>query len=162
MCLTPLSCQLMGWRGADGSGSANKCVHYTNIVKSLELTSNVTSGVHFFCGGVLMLLGGLLEFFLGNTFAFVVFCSYGKRFPNSPPIVRVICLNIRWILFVGRRYAGSRVWRTRGIYKCRWWIKRTILQHVRYSALPGSYSSGPSNIRQHSSIYLSGYSVSYS
>ncbi|KAF8252871.1 hypothetical protein K440DRAFT_652533 [Wilcoxina mikolae CBS 423.85] len=60
MCLTPLSCQLMGWRGADGSGAAN-------------------NGVNFFCGGVLMLLGGFLEFFLGNTFAFVVFCSYGER-----------------------------------------------------------------------------------
>ncbi|KAF8535594.1 GPR1/FUN34/yaaH family-domain-containing protein, partial [Trichophaea hybrida] len=61
MCLTPLSCQLMGWRGADGSGAAN-------------------NGVNFFCGGVLMLLGGFLEFFLGNTFAFVVFCSYGGFF----------------------------------------------------------------------------------
>ncbi|KAL8968423.1 MAG: hypothetical protein Q9197_004891 [Variospora fuerteventurae] len=28
-------------------------------------------------GGLLMTLGGILEFVLGNTFAFVVFCSYG-------------------------------------------------------------------------------------
>ncbi|KAI5817091.1 GPR1/FUN34/yaaH family-domain-containing protein [Pyronema omphalodes] len=61
LCLTPLAAQLMGWRGADGSGSAN-------------------NGAHFFCGGVLLLLGGILEFFLGNTFAFVVFGSYGGFF----------------------------------------------------------------------------------
>lgn len=30
-----------------------------------------------------MTLGGLLEFFLGNTFAFVVFCSFGE--PSAPP-----------------------------------------------------------------------------
>lgn len=28
-------------------------------------------------GGMLMTLGGILEFFLGNTFSFVVFCSFG-------------------------------------------------------------------------------------
>jgi succinate-acetate transporter protein len=26
-----------------------------------------------------MFLGGLLEFFLGNTFSFVVFCSFGTH-----------------------------------------------------------------------------------
>lgn len=30
-----------------------------------------------------MTLGGILEFFLGNTFAFVVFCSFGKLFTIS-------------------------------------------------------------------------------
>ena len=29
-------------------------------------------------GGMLMTLSGILEFFLGNTFPFVVFCSFGK------------------------------------------------------------------------------------
>ena len=29
-------------------------------------------------GGLLMFSGGLLEFFLGNTFSFVVFASYGQ------------------------------------------------------------------------------------
>lgn len=29
-----------------------------------------------------MTLGGILEFVLGNTFAFVVFCSYGKCFAD--------------------------------------------------------------------------------
>lgn len=30
-----------------------------------------------------MTLGGILEFVLGNTFAFVVFCSYGKLYPDQ-------------------------------------------------------------------------------
>ncbi|KAL8841803.1 MAG: hypothetical protein Q9176_002990 [Flavoplaca citrina] len=55
---TPLACELMGWRGAGGNGAA-------------------TLGAYYFCGGMLMTLGGLLEFFLGNTFASVVFCSFG-------------------------------------------------------------------------------------
>ncbi|KAF8249184.1 GPR1/FUN34/YaaH-class plasma membrane protein [Wilcoxina mikolae CBS 423.85] len=58
MTVTPLACQLIGWRGADGSAAA--------IV-----------GAAFFCGGLCMFIGGLLEFFLGNTFSFVVFCSFG-------------------------------------------------------------------------------------
>ncbi|KAK3331201.1 GPR1/FUN34/yaaH family-domain-containing protein [Apodospora peruviana] len=61
MTLTPLSCQLMGWRGSDPSGAAN-------------------NGAHFFCGGLLLFLGGLLEFFLAHTFAFVVYCAYGGFF----------------------------------------------------------------------------------
>ncbi|RWA05341.1 hypothetical protein EKO27_g9766 [Xylaria grammica] len=54
----PLACDLMGWRGAGGSGAAS---------------------IPFFLyfGGVLMTLGGLLEFFLGNTFPSVVFVSFG-------------------------------------------------------------------------------------
>lgn len=55
---TPLACELMGWRGAGGNGAA-------------------TLGSYYFFGGLLMTLGGILEFVLGNTFAFVVFCSYG-------------------------------------------------------------------------------------
>lgn len=32
---------------------------------------------HLVFGGILMLLGAILEFFLGNTFSFVVFASFG-------------------------------------------------------------------------------------
>jgi uncharacterized protein len=64
MTLTPLSCQLMGWRGADQNGFAN-------------------NGANWFCGGLLLFLGGLLEFFLGHTFAFVVYAAYGEH--NLPP-----------------------------------------------------------------------------
>ncbi|PIA92628.1 Protein alcS [Cercospora beticola] len=58
LSLTPLSCDLMGWRGAGGNGAAS-------------------TGVYFFFGGLLMILGGLGEFILGNTFPFVVFSSFG-------------------------------------------------------------------------------------
>ena len=58
LSLSPLSCELMGWRGAGGDGIA-------------------TIGAYYFIGGFLMSLGGILEFFLGNTFSFVVFCSFG-------------------------------------------------------------------------------------
>lgn len=58
LSLSPLACELMGWRGAGGDGIA-------------------TVGAYYFIGGFLMSLGGILEFFLGNTFSFVVFCSFG-------------------------------------------------------------------------------------
>ncbi|KAI9651245.1 hypothetical protein NHQ30_001283 [Ciborinia camelliae] len=56
--LSPLSCDLMGWRGAGGNGAAG-------------------IGAYFFFGGLLMIVGGFLEFILGNTFPFVVFISFG-------------------------------------------------------------------------------------
>ena len=55
---SPLSFELMGLRGAGGGGAA-------------------TNGAYFFIGGFLMSLGGILEFFLANTFSFVVFTSFG-------------------------------------------------------------------------------------
>lgn len=58
MSLTPLACDLMGWRGAGGSGAAS-------------------TGVYYGFGAILMLLGGLLEWILGNTFPAVVFTSFG-------------------------------------------------------------------------------------
>ncbi|EXJ77981.1 hypothetical protein A1O3_09140 [Capronia epimyces CBS 606.96] len=58
LSLTPLSNVLLGWRGAGGLGAAEV-------------------GIYYFFGGLLMVLGGLLEFFLGNTFPFVVFGSFG-------------------------------------------------------------------------------------
>ncbi|KAK4199584.1 GPR1/FUN34/yaaH family-domain-containing protein [Triangularia verruculosa] len=59
--LTPLSCQLMGWRGADPTGLAN-------------------NGADFFLGGLLVFLSGIFEFFLGKTFASVAYCSLGGFF----------------------------------------------------------------------------------
>ncbi|KAF2226149.1 GPR1/FUN34/yaaH family-domain-containing protein [Elsinoe ampelina] len=58
LSLTPLSCMLMGWRGAGGAGAANM-------------------GAYFFFGGLLMVVGATGEFFLGNTFPCVVFMSFG-------------------------------------------------------------------------------------
>jgi len=56
--LSPLACDLMGWRGAGGNGAAS-------------------IGAYYFFGGLLMVVGGFLEFILGNTFPFVVFVSFG-------------------------------------------------------------------------------------
>lgn len=67
LSLSPLSCELMGWRGAGGDGIA-------------------TVGAYWFVGGFLMSLGGILEFFLGNTFSFVVFCSFGECFSSAQSV----------------------------------------------------------------------------
>ncbi|KAL8853748.1 MAG: hypothetical protein Q9221_001391 [Calogaya cf. arnoldii] len=58
LSLTPLSCDLMGWRGAGGNGAAS-------------------TGVFFFFGGLLMILGSIGEWIIGNTFPFVVFGTFG-------------------------------------------------------------------------------------
>ncbi|MCJ1297862.1 hypothetical protein MMC08_000650 [Hypocenomyce scalaris] len=58
LALSPLSCDLMGWRGAGQTGLAS-------------------IGPMYFMGGLLMMVGGVLEFVLGNTFPFVVFTSFG-------------------------------------------------------------------------------------
>jgi len=60
LCLSPLSCDLMGWRGTGGPavGAAG-------------------TGSYFFFGGLLMILGSIGEWFIGNTFPFVVFGSFG-------------------------------------------------------------------------------------
>ncbi|KAL8726169.1 MAG: hypothetical protein Q9166_006886 [cf. Caloplaca sp. 2 TL-2023] len=58
LSLTPLACDLMGWRGAGGNGAAS-------------------TGVFFFFGGVLMILGAIGEWILGNTFPTVVFGTFG-------------------------------------------------------------------------------------
>ncbi|RLL98713.1 hypothetical protein CFD26_102593 [Aspergillus turcosus] len=58
MCLTPISCDLTGMRGSGGGGAA-------------------TTGTYYFMGGVLMVIAGVLEFFSGNTFAFVLSCGFG-------------------------------------------------------------------------------------
>jgi len=77
LSLSPLSCILMGWQGAGGSGASDV-------------------GVYFFFGGLLMILGAVGEvsdiplahaclartlineqWIVGNTFPFVVFGSFG-------------------------------------------------------------------------------------
>lgn len=55
----PLSCALMGWRGAGGGGAA-------------------TIGTFYFFGGLLQIMGCVMEWLIGNTFPFVVFGSFGK------------------------------------------------------------------------------------
>ncbi|GAB7339906.1 hypothetical protein MBLNU457_6433t1 [Dothideomycetes sp. NU457] len=58
LSLTPLSCILMGWRGAGGSGASDVAAY-------------------MFFGGLLMIVGATGEWFLGNTFPCVVFFSFG-------------------------------------------------------------------------------------
>ena len=66
----------MGWRGAGGNGASDTSVFL--VTKSKSPADNLASGAYFFIGGVLMIIGGVLEFFLGNTFPFVVFSSFGQ------------------------------------------------------------------------------------
>ncbi|KAF4955617.1 hypothetical protein FSARC_11814 [Fusarium sarcochroum] len=58
LALMPLSCDLMGWRGAGSFGAAS-------------------IPVYFFEGGVLMVISGIMEWVLGNSFPATVFCSFG-------------------------------------------------------------------------------------
>ncbi|KAL6694163.1 GPR1/FUN34/yaaH family domain-containing protein [Trichoderma pleuroticola] len=60
VALTPVSAQLMGWRGASGSSA--------------------TIGVGYSFGATLLMLSGIAEFLLGNTFPSVVFLAYGAHF----------------------------------------------------------------------------------
>lgn len=55
---TPLGCQLMGWRGSGGGGAS------------------IVGAIYFF-GGLLQILGCVMEWILGNTFSMVVFGTYG-------------------------------------------------------------------------------------
>jgi succinate-acetate transporter protein len=48
----------MGWRGAGGGGAA-------------------TIGTYYFFGGMLQVLGAILEWIIGNTFIYIVFGSFG-------------------------------------------------------------------------------------
>ncbi|KAL8809344.1 MAG: hypothetical protein Q9200_003496 [Gallowayella weberi] len=67
LSLTPLACDLMGWRGAGGTGAAS-----TGIPPA-----PTTYGAYFFFGGVLMIIGSIMEWIVGNTFPFVVFGTFG-------------------------------------------------------------------------------------
>jgi len=59
LCTTPLSMVLLGWQGAGGLGAAHV-------------------GTFFFFGGILMTVGGVLEWIMGNTFPSTVFTTFGS------------------------------------------------------------------------------------
>ncbi|KAJ9640832.1 hypothetical protein H2204_003121 [Knufia peltigerae] len=58
LAATPLSMVLLGWQGAGGLGAANV-------------------GSYVFLGGVLEIVGAVLEWVLGNTFPALVFSTFG-------------------------------------------------------------------------------------
>ncbi|KAL6799804.1 GPR1/FUN34/yaaH family domain-containing protein [Trichoderma sp. SZMC 28012] len=60
VALTPVSAELMGWRGASGTSA--------------------TIGASYSFGATLLMLSGIAEFLLGNTFPSVVFLAYGSHF----------------------------------------------------------------------------------
>jgi hypothetical protein len=64
---------LMGWRGAGGGGAAN-------------------IGVFYFFGGLLQIIGAILEWLVGNTFIYVVFGSFGEY--SSHMLAATSCVNI--------------------------------------------------------------------
>ncbi|KAF9266271.1 hypothetical protein L218DRAFT_971644 [Marasmius fiardii PR-910] len=59
LALAPTACCLMGWGSADA----------TSLVSII--------GTFYFVGGLGMVIGGVMEWILGNTFSFVAFVSFG-------------------------------------------------------------------------------------
>ncbi|GAA5907718.1 hypothetical protein JCM6882_008955 [Rhodosporidiobolus microsporus] len=60
LCLTPFSVYLMGWMGTSTAAAAT------------------LTGAMYFMGGLGLMVAGLLEWILGNTFPFIVFFSFGS------------------------------------------------------------------------------------
>lgn len=61
------------------------CRQHVSLISIRVTTLNLSfySGTYFFFGGMLMLLGGIGEFFLGNAFPTVVFLSFSKSIPHK-------------------------------------------------------------------------------
>ncbi|EAW20839.1 transcriptional activator of ethanol catabolism AlcS [Aspergillus fischeri NRRL 181] len=89
---TPLSCCLMGWRGATGAGIA-------------------FTGPIIFLGGGLLVLTSILEFILGNTFPCVVFgtigafwfafgCTMTPAFNAAEPAFLFIWMGVLMLIFL--------------------------------------------------------------
>jgi succinate-acetate transporter protein len=47
--------------------------------------------VYFFMGGLLIIFGGLFEFYLGNTFPFVLFGGYGSFWLSYGATLQPFC-----------------------------------------------------------------------
>lgn len=78
-----------------------------------------------------MTLGGILEFFLGNTFSFVVFCSFGGSSFSILNHVRITADIIRWFLVNSWKYLNTkfqriqhlrRQWAAKSWFLCGIWF----------------------------------------
>lgn len=76
-----------------------------------------------------MTLGGILEFFLGNTFSFVVFCSFGGFFNFIMILMRVIADNTRWFLVHAWKYPNTKFQRVQHLRGC-WDAKSRLLCRI--------------------------------
>lgn len=72
-----------------------------------ELLISNNSGVFFFIGGPCLIISGALEFFLGNTFPFAVFVTYGKTTPFAVVGVGDLLISCRMRLPRTRRYLDT-------------------------------------------------------
>lgn len=70
----------MGWRGA---GGVTATVYVALIVKKETTLTSRPRGANYFFGGMLLIIAGILEFFLGNTFPTVVFLGTSPPPPSS-------------------------------------------------------------------------------
>jgi hypothetical protein len=70
---------VISWVGAElGAWVPLQCKQpYSWILFFASSTKKEHRGVYMFFGGALLIISGLLEFTLGNTFSFVVFMSFG-------------------------------------------------------------------------------------
>ena len=76
----------MGWRGAGGNGASDTGTLYLRSTRARHDAEFVSRpATYFFFGGVLMILGAIGEWIVGNTFPFVVFGTFGKQAFISNP-----------------------------------------------------------------------------
>lgn len=68
----------MGWRGAGGNGAASTGNEKHSAREGPKPLLRCGIGAFFFFGCLLMILGSVGEWIVGNTFPFVVFGSFGK------------------------------------------------------------------------------------
>jgi succinate-acetate transporter protein len=70
----------MGWDGSGGGEAA-------------------TFGLYYFFGGMLQIVGSLLEWFIGNTFPFIVFGSLGTLHNGLVECTHWYLLGAFWLVF---------------------------------------------------------------
>jgi hypothetical protein len=99
----------------------------------------ICSGAYFFIGGPFLLIAGLLEFFLGNTFTFVVFISYGEFEPLGCIYSRSTNLMIHFFSTAGIFFALAASFQP--FYNAAGAYSETGLDNAAGSLTPGFNSS---------------------